>query len=111
MNVLMTSDRRETRGPLRFDTEAARWAAVRARDAAADGHFVVSVKTTGVYCRPSCVARRARPENVAFHATPADAEKAGFRPCKRCRPTEPSRAEREAALVAEACRAIERAVE
>jgi AraC family transcriptional regulator of adaptative response/methylated-DNA-[protein]-cysteine methyltransferase len=111
MNVLMTSDRRDTRAPRRFDTEAARWAAVQARDSAADGHFVVSVKTTGVYCRPSCVARRARPENVAFHATPADAEKAGFRACKRCRPTEPSRAEREAALVAEACRAIERAVE
>ncbi len=53
-------------------TEAdARWAQVRARDASADGVFVYSVATTGVYCRPSCASRPARPENVAFHATPA----------------------------------------
>jgi len=67
----------------------ARWAALRARDAAADGTFVYSVKTTGVYCRPSCPARPARPENVAFHATPAHAARAGFRPCKRCKPDQP----------------------
>ena len=83
-----------------------RWAAVQARDAAADGHFVYSVKTTGVYCRPSCGARPARPENVAFHATPAEAEGAGFRPCRRCRPEAPPLAQRQAALVAELCRAI-----
>ena len=52
-----------------------RWAAVAARDPAADGRFVYSVRSTGVYCRPSCPSRRARPENVAFHATPADAER------------------------------------
>lgn len=63
-----------------------RWKAVVARDAAADGRFFYSVKTTGVYCRPSCSARTANPENVAFHATAAEAERAGFRPCKRCRP-------------------------
>lgn len=67
----------------------ARWAALRARDAAADGTFVYSVKTTGVYCRPSCSARPARSENVAFHATPAHAARAGFRPCKRCKPDQP----------------------
>ncbi|MDQ8017816.1 MAG: bifunctional DNA-binding transcriptional regulator/O6-methylguanine-DNA methyltransferase Ada [Bordetella sp.] len=83
-----------------------RWAAVQARDAAADGHFVYSVKTTGVYCRPSCGARPARPENVAFHATPAEAEGAGFRPCQRCRPEAPPLAQRQAVLVAELCRAI-----
>ena len=61
-----------------------------ARDAAADGTFVYSVRTTGVYCRPSCAARPARPENVRFHATGADAAAAGFRPCKRCKPDQPS---------------------
>jgi AraC family transcriptional regulator of adaptative response/methylated-DNA-[protein]-cysteine methyltransferase len=62
-----------------------RWAAVVARDRAADGTFYCCVKTTGVYCRPSC-AGRPKPENVRFHATRADAEQAGFRPCKRCKP-------------------------
>jgi len=73
-----------------------RWAAVAARDAKADGRFVYSVKTTGVYCRPSCAARRAQPENVQFHATAADAERAGFRPCKRCKPEQPPLADRQA---------------
>lgn len=63
-----------------------RFAQVRARDREADGRFVYSVRTTGVYCRPSCAARPARPENIAFFDTPADAEKAGFRACKRCKP-------------------------
>jgi hypothetical protein len=69
-----------------FIDEEARWAAVLRRDAAADGSFYYSVRTTGVYCRPSCASRRARRENVAFHRTAADAAAAGFRPCKRCRP-------------------------
>jgi AraC family transcriptional regulator of adaptative response/methylated-DNA-[protein]-cysteine methyltransferase len=86
-----------------------RWAAVQARDARADGSFFYSVKTTGVYCRPSCAARPARPENVAFHATAAEAERAGFRPCKRCKPDQPSLAEQHAALVTAACRLIEQA--
>jgi len=80
---------------------------VRARDASADGAFVYSVATTGVYCRPSCASRHARPENVAFHASPAAAERAGFRPCKRCEPREAPLAERRATLVAELCRLIE----
>src|SRR5690349_22718759 len=84
-----------------------RWAAVLARDAKADGTFYYSVKTTGVFCRPSCAARTARPENVAFHATTADAERAGFRACLRCRPLDPPAAERNAAQVAELCRLIE----
>jgi len=86
-----------------------RWAAVVARDAAADGSFVYSVRTTGVYCRPSCASRRARPENVRFHATGAAAAAAGFRPCRRCRPDQPSLAEQNAALVTAACRTIEAA--
>jgi AraC family transcriptional regulator of adaptative response/methylated-DNA-[protein]-cysteine methyltransferase len=63
-----------------------RWASVLARDASADGNFYYSVRTSGVYCRPSCAARPARPENVAFHASREAAEQAGFRPCKRCKP-------------------------
>ena len=86
-----------------------RWEAVQAHDARADGRFFYSVKTTGVYCRPSCGARPARPENVAFHATAADAERAGFRPCKRCKPDQPSLAEQHAAMVTAACRMIEQA--
>ena len=84
-----------------------RWTAVRARDARADGRFFYSVKTTGVYCLPSCAARPARPENVAFHATRAEAERAGFRACKRCKPDQPPLAERQAAQVAELCRKLE----
>lgn len=86
-----------------------RWAAVLARDPAADGSFFYSVKTTGVYCRPSCAARLARPENVRFHTTTADAERAGFRPCKRCKPGQPSLSEQYAQKVTEACRLIEEA--
>ena len=85
-----------------------RWAAVAARDREADGKFFYSVKTTGVYCRPSCAARTPRPENVAFHRSAAEAERAGFRPCKRCQPNQPSRAEQHAAKVTELCRFIER---
>ena len=89
-------------------TSDPRWALVLARDASADDAFFYSVKTTGVYCRPSCGARPPKPENVAFHSSAADAEHAGFRPCKRCSPDQPPRAERQATLVAELCRIIER---
>jgi AraC family transcriptional regulator of adaptative response/methylated-DNA-[protein]-cysteine methyltransferase len=84
-----------------------RWASVAARDPKADGTFYYSVETTGVYCRPSCAARLARPENVRFHATCKDAEKAGFRPCKRCKPNQASLIEQYAANVTAACRIIE----
>ena len=85
--------------------------AVRQRDAAQDGQFYYSVATTGVFCSPSCKARPALRANMAFHASRADAVAAGFRPCKRCRPDLAPRAEREAALVAAACRAIAAAEE
>lgn len=84
-----------------------RWASVIARDSEVDGRFYYSVKTTGIYCRPSCAARRARPENVSFYMTPEDAEKAGFRPCKRCKPNRPSLVEQHTAIVTKACRLIE----
>ncbi len=69
-----------------LSSEAQRWNAVVARDAARDGEFVFAVSSTGVYCRPSCAARRPRRENVAFFSHPEQAEKAGFRACLRCRP-------------------------
>lgn len=91
--------------------QEARWAAVVARDRAADGRFWYSVATTGVYCRPSCPARRPKPGNVRFHTSTADAEAAGFRPCKRCRPDRPAGDERLAATIVAACRTIATAEE
>ncbi|HTO71177.1 MAG TPA: bifunctional DNA-binding transcriptional regulator/O6-methylguanine-DNA methyltransferase Ada [Myxococcota bacterium] len=79
------------------------WRAVQSRDASADGAFLYAVRTTGVYCRPSCASRQPRRENVTFHETCAAAEAAGFRACKRCRPTERSAVEAQLAAVAKAC--------
>lgn len=64
------------------------WQAVKANDARFDGAFVLGVKTTGIYCRPSCRARLPKRENVDFYASPEAAEHCGFRACKRCRPNE-----------------------
>jgi AraC family transcriptional regulator of adaptative response/methylated-DNA-[protein]-cysteine methyltransferase len=65
-----------------------RWQAVLSNDPAADGQFVYAVKTTGIYCRPSCASRPPLRDNVTFFARPAQAEAEGYRPCKRCRPQE-----------------------
>ncbi len=92
---------------LDYADDATRWAAVQARDAMADGAFFYAVRTTGVVCRPSCAARPALRANVSFHASVVAAVAAGFRPCKRCRPDEPPKAERNAAIVAKACQMIE----
>ncbi|TKI05136.1 bifunctional DNA-binding transcriptional regulator/O6-methylguanine-DNA methyltransferase Ada [Martelella alba] len=86
-----------------------RWQAIANRDKAADGQFVYGVKTTGVYCAPSCPSRRPRPENVRYFPDAAAAEQAGFRPCKRCRQGRPSLADEQAAKIALACRYIEQA--
>jgi AraC family transcriptional regulator of adaptative response/methylated-DNA-[protein]-cysteine methyltransferase len=86
-----------------------RWAAVLARDPHADGTFYYAVRTTGVYCRPSCASRRAKPEHVLFFGTRAAAEQAGFRACLRCRPDQPPLAAQHAEKVAAACRQIEAA--
>ena len=83
-----------------------RWTAVLARDRAADGRFVYAVRTTGIFCRPSCPARRPRPGNVSFHATPAAAEAAGFRACRRCRPGQPAGGDGHAEAVARICRLL-----
>jgi AraC family transcriptional regulator of adaptative response/methylated-DNA-[protein]-cysteine methyltransferase len=102
--MVLVTDVKETAG---FATDEERWEAVAGRNAAADGAFYYSVRTTGVYCRPSCAARLARRENVAFHTTCEAAERAGFRPCKRCRPNEAGLAQQHAAAIAKACRLIE----
>ncbi|KAL4746582.1 metal binding domain of Ada-domain-containing protein [Aspergillus terricola var. indicus] len=93
-------------GPLATST-ATRWQAVVTRDPIAS--FVYAVLTTKIYCRPSCAARLARRANVEFYDTPSQAEEAGFRPCKRCKPEEnPKHAvNSQVALVQRACRIIE----
>jgi AraC family transcriptional regulator, regulatory protein of adaptative response / methylated-DNA-[protein]-cysteine methyltransferase len=89
--------------------DEARWDAVLARDTAFDGRFVYSVSTTGIYCRPSCPARRPKRAHVRFHRTQVEAERAGFRPCKRCKPDKPSLLEQHGEKVSVACRLIEQA--
>lgn len=84
MNVISTSASRDDAA--RATMQDLRWQDVVARNQAADGRFYYSVASTGVYCKPSCAARLARPENVRFHDSAEDAERAGFRPCKRCKP-------------------------
>jgi AraC family transcriptional regulator of adaptative response/methylated-DNA-[protein]-cysteine methyltransferase len=86
-----------------------RWQSVEARDRAADGSFFFSVSSTGIYCRPSCAARRPKPEHVGFHASAKAAEAAGFRACKRCCPDRPETWQQNAQIVTEICRLIERA--
>jgi AraC family transcriptional regulator of adaptative response/methylated-DNA-[protein]-cysteine methyltransferase len=84
-----------------------RWEALLSRDPESAADFYYGVRTTGVYCRPTCPSRRPRRDNVEFFATHDDAEQAGFRPCKRCKPEQAALPERHAAMVAEACRLIE----
>ena len=111
MSPLMMRTEEPSRQRARPSSDEARWRAVERRDRTADGAFVYSVRTTGVYCRPGCAARLPRRENVAFHDSCAEAERVGFRPCKRCRPNEPALAEQHSAAVARACRMIEEAEE
>jgi AraC family transcriptional regulator of adaptative response/methylated-DNA-[protein]-cysteine methyltransferase len=85
-----------------------RWSAVLARDAAANGSFVYAVKTTGIYCLPSCASRRAKLENILFFATNTEAVSAGFRACQRCRPDQPLQTQQHEMIVG-LCRFIERA--
>jgi AraC family transcriptional regulator of adaptative response/methylated-DNA-[protein]-cysteine methyltransferase len=89
-----------------FDTDELRWHAVVRRDARANSGFVYSVKTTGIYCRPTCPAKRPQRGNVQFHATAAHAERAGFRPCKRCKPDDAAFINAHAIAVARACQLI-----
>ncbi len=87
------------------------WNAVVARNRKFDGAVFYAVKSTHIYCRPSCPSRRPHPENVQFFFDPEAAEQAGFRACKRCRPREKSEAGVRLQLVRSVCRAIERSVD
>jgi AraC family transcriptional regulator of adaptative response/methylated-DNA-[protein]-cysteine methyltransferase len=91
---------------LRMDRHSL-WEAVMRRDAAADGAFVYAVRSTGVYCRPSCPSRRPRPANALFFRLPAAAERAGFRPCRRCKPSRAKVRDPKLDAVEEICRLID----
>lgn len=67
--------------------DATRYEAITRRDASYDGVFYTAVRTTGVFCRPVCPARTPLAKNVTFYRTTAEAEAAGYRACKRCKPT------------------------
>lgn len=88
-------------------TAARRWQIVLDREARYDGQFVFAVRTTGIYCKPSCPARHPRPENVVFFAAPEQAEVAGYRACKRCRPDTLGPREPNLELIQRVCRALE----
>ena len=83
-----------------------RWQAVLARDGRFDGAFVYAVRSTGIYCRPSCASRRPRRTQVTFYPIPEAAEREGYRACKRCRPADVAGRDPTVALVREAARAI-----
>src|SRR5438128_12528143 len=83
------------------------WNAVLARDASRDGSFVFAVRSTGIYCRPSCPARRPRREQVSFFQIPEAAEQAGFRACRRCHPRRAEANDPRAELVRQICHAID----
>src|SRR5271155_2409855 len=92
----------------KFKTQEQRWSALAGRNKAADGRFVYGVRTTGVYCRASCHSRMPNRENVEFFDSALQAEQAGFRPCKRCRPDAPA-VHPHLKRMRKACRLIEQA--
>jgi AraC family transcriptional regulator of adaptative response/methylated-DNA-[protein]-cysteine methyltransferase len=94
------------------NSETTRREAVARRDARFDGAFVFAVRSTGIYCRPSCPARRARPDRIVFFDAPEAAERGGFRPCRRCHPRNAAGdgASGQAECIARLCREIDRAI-
>lgn len=95
----------------RYETDDACWNAVVSKDAAADGHFFYAVKTTGIYCRPTCSSRLPHRENVVFFKTCDAAQSGGFRACERCQPHIGPLADRHVQAVRRACELIERSLE
>ncbi len=93
------------------DKQDSYWQAVLARNHQFDGQFVFAVSSTGIYCRPSCPARRPRRENVSFFALPEAAEQSGFRACQRCHPQRIPAEDPQVSMVRRACRLIERSLE
>jgi AraC family transcriptional regulator of adaptative response/methylated-DNA-[protein]-cysteine methyltransferase len=108
MHALTDAPTTPTTPATAYATEAERWQAVFDHDPQADGAFFICVRTTGIYCRPTCPARRPNPENVSFVTTREEARRAGYRPCKRCTPDdESSFPQRQAKLIARACERLE----
>ena len=93
--------------PEQFSTDGARWQAIRDNDPRADDAFYYAVMTTGVYCRPSCRSKLPNRCNVEYFATSGDAEAAGYRACRRCRPTATAKVDEREQKIIEACRIIE----
>ena len=93
------------------DSPARLWQAVQERDEGYDGRFVYAVRSTGVYCRPTCPSRRPGRDQVRFFTGPEDAEGAGYRACRRCLPHRPSRLSQQAELVRRACEYIRGRIE
>ena len=89
------------------DSDDAKWEAILTRDHRCDGQFVFAVSSTGIYCRPSCPARRPKRANVSFFQLPEVAEQAGFRACRRCHPRSESGADSQMKMAQEVCRIIE----
>jgi len=104
---MMTQQGNSNSRGMRMADEESRWHAVLARDPSFDGAFVYAVRSTGIYCRPWCPARRPRRQEVLFFPEPADAEQAGFRACRRCQPRDGSPHHPQAALIERVCRYIE----
>lgn len=88
-----------------------RWTSIVTRDAGADGSFYYAVTTTGVFCRPTCAARRPRPEHVRLFVTAQEAREAGFRPCKRCKPDQEVALSHHREMIEKVCRLIETSIE
>lgn len=103
---MQTEDVLETHTEERLNDEEC-WSIVLARDTQADGSFVYAVRSTGIYCRPSCPSRRPQREQVTFFRHPETAEEAGFRPCLRCHPQQASLPNPQVELVEQVCRHIE----
>lgn len=91
-----------------YASQASRYRAFAARDANADGRFIVGVKTTGIYCRPNCPARPPKRENIEFFDDIAPARRAGYRACLRCKPDDAPQSARIAEMITKACRRLER---
>src|SRR6266849_717880 len=87
------------------------WQAIVERDSRADGTFFVAVRSTGIYCKPSCPSRRPKRENVMFFTSPEEAEQAGYRPCKRCRPRETGQTDPQVEIAQSVSRYIEQHLE
>src|SRR2546423_932048 len=107
--VLAISDEAMTVKPIMAkgtNTNEAEWRAVLAQDRAWDGRLYYGVRSTGIYCKPSCPSRRPKRDQVEFFADVTGAEAAGFRACKRCHPNQPGRADAQLAAVERACKYI-----